>query len=144
MTELAVGERCGITVPTLAAFEGPGYGPSVQAHSDVKHYYFEEEPQVEIPLTHKAASATTCSRPSPWPKADFFVNLPQFSRTPDDGHLSMNKAYIGIEDDRHLRHRPRRQAPRKDRRPARHHQWSSWDFLPVHRREGLMPTACAT
>jgi hypothetical protein len=27
MTELAVGERCGITIPTRRAFEGAGYDP---------------------------------------------------------------------------------------------------------------------
>ncbi len=35
----------------------------------VKKYYFEEEPQVEIPLTvTPGACGTTCSRPSPWPR----------------------------------------------------------------------------
>src|SRR5450432_2142909 len=52
MTELAVGERCGITVPTRMAFEGAGYNPMLE-RLGVKRYCFEEEPQVEIPLTHK-------------------------------------------------------------------------------------------
>src|SRR5947207_3423926 len=30
MTELAVGERCGITVPTRAAFEGANYNPMLK------------------------------------------------------------------------------------------------------------------
>src|SRR5258705_12142685 len=41
MSELAVGERCGITVPTRAAFDGAGYYPMFK-RTGVKHYHFEE------------------------------------------------------------------------------------------------------
>src|SRR4051794_2137762 len=51
LDELAVGERCGITIPTRAAFEGAGFNP-VLKRLGVKRYCFEEEPQVEIPLCH--------------------------------------------------------------------------------------------
>src|SRR5687768_5907152 len=51
--ELAVGERCGITVPTREAFEGAGYGPMLEQVGGVQRYCFEEVPQVEIPLRHE-------------------------------------------------------------------------------------------
>src|SRR5262245_42162235 len=44
MRELAVGERCGITVPTRYAFEGANYNPMLK-RLNVKRYCFEEEPQ---------------------------------------------------------------------------------------------------
>src|SRR5574338_1053885 len=50
MTELAAGERCGITVPTRLSFEQSGWEAMVAKLPGVKRYYFEEEPQVEIPL----------------------------------------------------------------------------------------------
>ena len=49
VTELAVGERCGITLPTRMTYEGAGYYPMFR-RTGVKHYHFEEEQQVE-PLT---------------------------------------------------------------------------------------------
>src|SRR5574342_505124 len=49
MTELAVGERCGITVPTRAAFAQSGFEAMVRRVPGVKRYYFEECRQVEIP-----------------------------------------------------------------------------------------------
>src|SRR5688572_20563288 len=52
VTELAVGERCGITVPTRTSFDGAGYYPMLK-RVGAKVYHFEEEPQVEIRLTHK-------------------------------------------------------------------------------------------
>src|SRR6476619_7494792 len=45
MTELAVGERCGITIPTRYVFEQSGMEKMVK-RLKVKRYYFEEEPQV--------------------------------------------------------------------------------------------------
>lgn len=52
MTELQVGERCGITIPTRYVFEHAGYDPML-ARLGVKRSLFEEEKQVEISLTHQ-------------------------------------------------------------------------------------------
>ena len=52
LKEIAVGERCGITVPTRFSFEGAGYYPMFK-RTGVKHYCFEEVPQVEIRYTHE-------------------------------------------------------------------------------------------
>ncbi len=100
MSELAVGERCGITVPTRMAMEGAGYDPMLK-RLGVKRYAFEEEPQVEIPLSHPARLRDYIFTPEPVAKADFFVNVPKFKAHPWTTVTFSIKAYIGIQDDRH-------------------------------------------
>ena len=100
MTELAVGERCGITLPTRLAFEGAEYYPMFK-RVGVKHYHFEEEPQVEIPLTHDGRLRDYLFTPEPVAKADFFVNCPKFKSHPWTTVTFSMKNYIGIQDDRH-------------------------------------------
>lgn len=100
MSELAIGERCGITVPTRYAFEGADYYPMFK-RTGVKHYHFEEEPQVEIPLTHKERLRDYLFTPEPIAKADFFVNCPKFKSHPWTTVTFSLKNYIGIQDDRH-------------------------------------------
>ena len=100
MTELAVGERCGITVPTRFVFDQSGMEAMVK-RLGVKRYYFEEEPQVEIPLSHEGRLRDYLFTPEPVAKADFFVNCPKFKAHPWTTVTFGNKAYIGIQDDRH-------------------------------------------
>jgi len=100
MTELAVGERCGITVPTRYAFEGAKYNPMLE-RTKVKRYCFEEEPQVEIPLRHEGRLRDYLFTPEPVAKADFFVNCPKFKSHPWTTVTFSMKNYIGIQDDRH-------------------------------------------
>ncbi|MDB4933438.1 MAG: Iron-sulfur cluster-binding protein, partial [Labilithrix sp.] len=52
IAELAVGERCAITIPTRYTFAEAGYEP-VFARTGAKKICFEEVPQVEVPLTHE-------------------------------------------------------------------------------------------
>jgi uncharacterized protein (DUF362 family) len=101
MTELAVGERCGITIPTRHVFDTSGMEAMVKRQKGVKRYYFEEEPQVEIPLTHKGRLRDYVFTPEPVAKADFFVNCPKFKAHPWTTVTFGNKQYIGIQDDRH-------------------------------------------
>jgi len=101
MSELAVGERCGITVPTRYAFEQSGMEAMIKRQKDVKRYCFEEEPQVEIPYTHKQRLRDYVFTPEPVAKADFFVNCPKFKAHPWTTVTFGNKAYIGLQDDRH-------------------------------------------
>src|SRR5262245_3030047 len=103
MTELAVGERCGITVPTRVAFKGAGYDELIARVGGVKRYCFEEEPQVEIPLTHPNRLRDYLFTPEPVARADFFVNMPKFKAHPWTTVTFTLKAYIGIQDDRHRR-----------------------------------------
>ena len=98
--ELAVGERCGITLPTRVAFEGAGYYPMFK-RSGVKHYHFEEEAQVEIPLSHEHRLRDYVFTPEAVARADFFVNCPKFKSHPWTTVTFAMKNYIGIQDDRH-------------------------------------------
>jgi uncharacterized protein (DUF362 family) len=100
MSELAVGERCGITIPTRTSFEGAGYYPMFK-RAGVKHYHFEEEAQVEIPLTHQGRLRDYLFTPEPVARADFFVNCPKFKSHPWTTVTFAMKNYIGIQDDRH-------------------------------------------
>jgi uncharacterized protein (DUF362 family) len=100
MTELAVGERCGITLPTRRAFEGAGYD-AMLARVGVKRYCFEEEPQVEIRYTHPGRLRDYVFTPRPVAEADFFVNCPKFKAHPWTTVTFSMKNYIGIQDDRH-------------------------------------------
>ena len=100
LAELAVGERCGITVPTRMAYEGANYDPMLK-RLDVKRYCFEEEPQVEIPLDHPGRLRDYLFTPEPVAKADFFVSCPKFKAHPWTTVTFAIKSYIGIQDDRH-------------------------------------------
>jgi len=100
LEELAVGERCGITMPTRLTFKESGVG-AVCDELGVKRYHFEEEPQVEIPLTHATRLRDYVFTPEPVAKADFFVNAPKFKAHPWTTVTFSIKAYIGIQDDRH-------------------------------------------
>ena len=98
--ELAVGERCGITLPTRTAFDGAGYYPMFK-RTGVKHYHFEEEPQVEIRYDHPGRLRDYVFTPEPIARADFFVNCPKFKSHPWTTVTFSMKNYIGIQDDRH-------------------------------------------
>src|SRR4051812_36641145 len=100
MKELAVGERCGITLPTRLAFSEAGYYPMME-RAGAKHYHFEEEQQVEIQLTHKERLRDYIFTPECVAKADFFVNCPKFKSHPWTTVTFSMKNYIGIQDDRH-------------------------------------------
>jgi uncharacterized protein (DUF362 family) len=91
MTELAVGERCGITIPTRRAFEGAGYNPMLK-RVGAKRYCFEEEPQVEIGYSHAGRLRDYVFTP---------VNCPKFKAHPWTTVTFSMKNYIGIQDDRH-------------------------------------------
>jgi uncharacterized protein (DUF362 family) len=100
MTELAVGERCAITIPTRMVFKEAGYEPMLE-RVGAKKYCFEEVPQVEIPLTHEGRLRDYLFTPEPVAKADFFVNCPKFKAHPWTTVTFSMKNYIGIQDDRH-------------------------------------------
>jgi len=100
LIELAVGERCGITIPTRRAFAGAGYYPMFR-RAGVKHYHFEEESQVEIALTHEGRLRDYVFTPESVARADFFVNCPKFKSHPWTTVTFSLKNYIGIQDDRH-------------------------------------------
>jgi uncharacterized protein (DUF362 family) len=101
ISELAVGERCGITIPTRAAFDQSGFDAVLRRVPGVKRYLFEEEQQVEIRYTHEGRLRDYVFTPEPVAKADFFVNMPKFKAHPWTTVTFGCKNYIGIQDDRH-------------------------------------------
>jgi uncharacterized protein (DUF362 family) len=100
MTELAVGERSAITIPTRFVFREAGYDTMLE-RTGTKKYHFEEVPQVEVPLTHEGRLRDYVFTPEPVAKADFFVNCPKFKAHPWTTVTFSMKNYIGIQDDRH-------------------------------------------
>jgi uncharacterized protein (DUF362 family) len=100
MTELAVGERSGITIPTRYAYAKADYNP-VLRRTGAKRYCFEEERQVEVPLRHEGRLRDSVFVPQSVTSADFFVNCPKFKGHPWTTVTFSMKNYIGIQDDRH-------------------------------------------
>lgn len=101
MSELAVGERCGITVPTRLVFDQSGYNDMLARVGGIKRYLFEEVPQVEIRYDHPQRLRDYVFTPEPVARADFFVNTPKFKAHPWTTVTFSMKNYIGIQDDRH-------------------------------------------
>lgn len=100
LTELAVGERCGITIPTRQSFDGAGYYPVFSRQGATAHH-FEECTQVEIPMYHQGRMRDAMFFPEPVALADFFVNVPKFKAHPWTTVTFSMKNYIGLQDDRH-------------------------------------------
>lgn len=100
MTELAVGERCAITIPTTYAFKESGFD-AMMGRANVKRYCFDEVPQVEVRYTHERRLRDYVYVPEPVAKADFFVNVPKLKAHPWTTVTFGMKNYIGIQDDRH-------------------------------------------
>jgi uncharacterized protein (DUF362 family) len=101
LREIAIGERCGITMPTRFAFDQGGYDAMLARVPWARKYHFEEVTQVEIPLTHPGRLRDSIFTPEPVAKADFFVNCPKFKAHPWTTVTFSLKNYIGIQDDRH-------------------------------------------
>ena len=100
-SEIAVGERCGITMPTRFAYKGAGYYEMIERVGDTEVYHFDECTQVEIPLYHEQRMRDAIFTPEPIARADFFVNCPKFKAHPWTTVTFSLKNYIGIQDDRH-------------------------------------------
>jgi uncharacterized protein (DUF362 family) len=100
LTDLALGERCGITMPTRYAFQHAGYYPMLD-RVGVRPIHFDEVPQVEVPLYHRDRLRDSIFTPAPVAAADFFVNCPKFKAHPWTTVTFSLKSYIGIQDDRH-------------------------------------------
>jgi uncharacterized protein (DUF362 family) len=100
VTELALGERCGITIPTRYAFYGAGYYPVLRRHR-VRAVYFDEEPQVEVQLESPPALRPFIYVPRSITECDFLVNAPKFKAHPWTKVTFALKNYIGLQDDKH-------------------------------------------
>jgi uncharacterized protein (DUF362 family) len=100
VTEVAVGERCGITIPTRFAFRNAGYAPILKKHG-LKRYLFDEERPVEVALKNPDRLRDRIFVPEPIAKTDFLVCLPKFKTHPWTTVTFSLKNYIGIQDDAH-------------------------------------------
>ncbi len=98
--ELAVGERCGITLPTRWAFRNAGY-PEVFKKHKTKVHYFDEVKQVPVEIKKEGSIRNTLFMPKPIAEADFLINLPKFKAHPWCRLTLSLKNFIGIQDDRH-------------------------------------------
>ncbi|HSL94467.1 MAG TPA: DUF362 domain-containing protein [Thermoleophilia bacterium] len=100
VTELAVGERSGVTIPTRFSYAGAGYDRVIR-RTGVRRYCFEEERQVEIPLRHEGRLRDYVYVPQSVATSDFLVNCPKFKAHPWTTVSFSMKNFIGIQDDRH-------------------------------------------
>ena len=100
LTEIALGERGGITVPTRLMFTRTGYSAVVRKHK-IKHYLFDEVTQVPVQLRHPDRLRDLIFAPEPVVKADFFINAPKLKAHPWTTVTVGAKNYIGLQDDRH-------------------------------------------
>ena len=98
--ELAVGERCGITVPTRYCFRQAGYPRIIKKHG-IKTHYFDEVKQVPVAINGKDNLRKQLFMPKPVVDADFLFNLPKFKAHPWSRMTLSLKNFIGIQDDRH-------------------------------------------
>ncbi len=100
LTELAVGERGGITMPTRLMWSQAGYPAVVRKHG-AKHYFYDEVTQVPVQLRHPDRLRDVIYAPEPVLRCDFFVNVPKFKAHPWTTVTFGAKNYIGLQDDRH-------------------------------------------
>ena len=100
ISELAVGERSGITVPTRFCFKEAGY-PGVLRRQGAKAYYFDESPHAPAPVAGGGALRGEVYLPRPVLDCDFLLNLPKFKAHPWTRMTLSLKNFIGIQDDSH-------------------------------------------
>ncbi len=100
MTELGVGERSGVTIPTRFSYARAGYDGLIR-RTGAKRYCFEEERQVEVPLRHEGRLRDYVFVPQSVINTDFLVNCPKFKAHPWTTVSFSMKNFIGIQDDRH-------------------------------------------
>jgi uncharacterized protein (DUF362 family) len=99
-SEIAVGERSGITLPTRWNFKNAGYPEVIKTHG-VKAYYFDEVQQVPVQIGNNHTLRKNIYVPKPVAEADFLINLPKFKAHPWCRLTLSLKNFIGIQDDRH-------------------------------------------
>jgi uncharacterized protein (DUF362 family) len=98
VSELYVGERCGITIPTRYAFASALYPPVLHKHG-VRAEYFDEGKQVRVELKHPDALRDFVFIPEGVVDCDFLINAPKFKAHPWTKVTFALKNYIGIQDD---------------------------------------------
>jgi uncharacterized protein (DUF362 family) len=100
MSELVLGEKSGITLPTRWNFANADY-PAVCTKHGARISYFEEAKQVPFKLTKEGRLRDLIYVPRPVIDNDFFINLPKLKAHPWTKMTVSLKNFIGIQDDRH-------------------------------------------
>ncbi len=100
ITELSVGERSGITIPTRYVFKEAGFLKVIKRQK-VKAKYFDEHIQVPVRLNRKENLREEIFVPKPIAECDFLINAPKFKGHPWSKMTLSLKNFIGIQDDRH-------------------------------------------
>ena len=100
ITDLSVGERSGMGIPSRLAFANAGYLPVLRRHR-ARVLYFDEEPSVPIRLNHPQALRSLIYVPHPITRCDFLVNAPKFKAHSLLKVTFALKNYIGLQDDAH-------------------------------------------
>jgi len=100
VTELVLGERSGITIPTRMAFHHAGYPPVAKKHG-IPCRYFEDDRSVEVALKSDDRLRDSIFVPETVADADFLVNCPKFKTHPWTKVTMALKNFIGIQDDAH-------------------------------------------
>jgi uncharacterized protein (DUF362 family) len=98
--ELAVGERCGITISTRFAFSQSGYKKVLRKHK-VKSYYFDECFQVERQLRQPDRLRDYIYVPQPVDECEFFISAPKLKSHTWTQITAALKNLMGLQDDRH-------------------------------------------
>lgn len=99
ISELGVGERSGITVPTRFCFSQAGY-PEVLRRQGAKVHYFDESPHQRMAVGG-GGLRREIYLPKPVVEADFIFNLPKFKAHPWTRMTLSLKNFVGIQDDCH-------------------------------------------
>ncbi|MDF1561507.1 MAG: DUF362 domain-containing protein [Deltaproteobacteria bacterium] len=100
VTELSVGERCGITIPTRFAFAQAHY-PKVLRRHRARPRYFDEMPQVRRNLFAEGRLRDYLYIPEAVAETEWYVSAPKFKAHPWTKVTFNLKLYIGIQDDEH-------------------------------------------
>jgi uncharacterized protein (DUF362 family) len=100
VTELSVGERCGITIPTRFAFANAHYRPVLRRHR-ARPKYFDEMPQVRRNLYSDGRLRDYIYVPEAVAETEWYVSAPKFKAHPWTKVTFNLKLYIGIQDDEH-------------------------------------------
>jgi uncharacterized protein (DUF362 family) len=100
VTELAVGEKCGITMPNRFCLSQAGYPKVIRKHG-VRCYHFDECHQIERRLHHPDRLRDSIFVPQPIDECEFLISAPKLKSHPWTRITNALKNFIGIQDDSH-------------------------------------------
>lgn len=98
ITELYVGERTGITIPTRHSFADANYPKILRKHK-IRAEYFDEGRQSRVDLKHPDALRDFVLIPEGVTNCEFLINAPKFKAHPWTKVTFSLKNLIGIQDD---------------------------------------------